>query len=235
MHYSAVDLVTGLRRSSPAMKWGVALISVFAVVYCVVLLHMNSDDPFEFNYAGFMRSCASTGVLPSFLLFLQAGSIRCKAFDRVRRDPRWELLANTLWMMAANLVAAFVGTSLFAFMECVLMRQTMTPAHVSLLVMMFVQLMMMNGSVALIILFLVNCGLSFGQVTPVAIAFYTVGNWLLTSLRGDAERIIFYFWYPISPLWSIVFVKQVVPFIGYCVLMAMVIVIAFERTDRLDA
>lgn len=97
------------------------------------------------------------------------------------------------------------------------------------------QIVMMAVSVGLAVLLLVNCGLSFGQVTPLFIAFFALAKWLVEPFAGNWTRYVYYFWYPISPSWHTVLVQQIVPFCGYCLLLFCANAIEFSRTDRLEA
>ena len=52
-------------------------------------------------------------------------------------------------------------------------------------------------------------------------------------MPGDLTRYVFYFWYPIGDSLTLVFIQQVVPFIGYCLLMGIANIAVFNCRDRL--
>jgi hypothetical protein len=104
----------------------------------------------------------------------------------------------------------------------------------SLCTIMLLQLLMMNASVALLVWLLMNLGIAWGQIMPPVIAIPIIADFCLKPMPGDLTRYAFYFWYPIGDSLVAVLVQQVAPFIGYCILLTMANVAAFDRSDRLE-
>ena len=71
------------------------------------------------------------------------------------------------------------------------------------------------------------------SVAAVLIALFAIAQWLLTPLVDGAARMMFYFWYPISPDWSDIVICQVIPCFGFCSLLIMACIVAFNSRDRL--
>jgi hypothetical protein len=180
-----------------------------------------------------MLICSAGGVLPACLMMLYAGSAQYEPFELVRRDPREQLTANLTWSSIVGALGAAAAVLVFFTMEFVVLGQPLTGSAISLILLLAVQNFMMVVSVSLFALLFACLGFPWGQFLPVIIGFMVIARWLLMSLAGDASRYTFYFWYPISPSWSVVAVQQIVPFIGYCVLMSFIDSVAFNRTDRL--
>lgn len=60
-----------------------------------------------------------------------------------------------------------------------------------------------------------------------------IADFCLKLMPGDLTRYVFYFWYPIGDSLTLVFIQQVVPFIGYCLLMGIANIAVFNCRDRL--
>lgn len=223
-----------LRRAPQALRITLAAAPVVSALFCTALVILDHDRGTSANYQTFTLYAAQ-GVLPVTLLLQLSGGVRYGAFERCRRDPTDELYANAVWLLCVALAGGIWATSVFAALETLAFGRPLTAANVSLLGMVFVQIVMMTVSVGLFVLLAVNCGLSFGQVAPPVIAFFALAKWLVEPFAGNWTRYVYYFWYPISPSWHTVLVQQIVPFCGYCLLLFCVNAIAFSRTDRLEA
>lgn len=210
------------------------LAAIFGLVYCVALLYANGYKEVAVSYAGFMIYCAPCGVLLACLILLYAGSVRYSSFELVRCDPRRQLRANLVWVFTVGCVGAICTLALFAVMEFAVFGEKPMPASLSLCLLLLVQIFMMVVSVGLICMLLVNLGIPWGRFLPILVGFLVLSNWLLASFAGNAARYAYYFWYPISPLWSQVVPMQIIPFILYSILMVMANMVAFGKTDRLD-
>lgn len=221
------------RRASTAVKIGVAVIAAWGILSCIIPLSMHPHASVSENYMGFMLTCAVGGVLPAGLMALSAGSTQYESFELVRRDPREQLRANLLWSFIVGALGAAAAFLIFSIMEFAVFGQSLTASAVSLALLLTVQTFMMIMSVSLSALLFVCLGIPWGQFLPVIIGVMILASWLLAPLAGNAARYAYYFWYPISPSWSVVAVQQIVPFIGYCVLMSFIDSVAFNRTDRL--
>lgn len=88
-------------------------------------------------------------------------------------------------------------------------------------------------SIGLVQLLLSYMGLVMEHVAAVLIALFAIAQWLLTPLVDGAARMMFYFWYPISPDWSDIVICQVIPCFGFCSLLIMACIVAFNSRDRL--
>lgn len=225
---------SNIRRSSNGTKIGTGLAAVLGLAYCVVLLYTSGYKEVAVNYTGFMVNCAPSGVLLACLILLYAGSVRYSSFELVRCDPRMQLRANLVWVFIVGCVGAICTLALFAVMEFVVFGEKPVPASLSPCLLLLVQTFMMVVSVGLICMLLVNLGIPWGRFLPILIGFMVVANWLLAPFAGNAVRYAYYFWYPISPLWSQVVPMQIIPFILYTILMVMANIAAFGKTDRLD-
>ncbi|MDN6050992.1 hypothetical protein [Bifidobacterium mongoliense] len=166
-------------------------------------------------------------------MVLCAGSAQYGAFELVRCDPREQLKMNMTWLVVVGVVGALSALLIFVLMEFVVFAHRITPGVASLSLMLLVQTFMMVQAIGLMCLLFVNFGLPWGQFLPVVIGFFILASWLLNPLAGNATKYVYYFWYPISPVWRVVAVDQIIPFVGYCLLMVVSNVAAFERTDRL--
>ena len=179
-----------------------------------------------------MVEIAERVILPANLILFCMGCARFGAFERVRRDPRDEFRLNAAWLV---LVASAIAVSAWALfiVANVLKGSLYGPEQWSLCVVMLLQLFMMNISVVLLVWLLMNLGIPWGQILPPAIAIPIIADFCLKLMPGDLTRYVFYFWYPIGDSLVAVLVQQVAPFIGYCILLAMANMAAFNHGDRL--
>lgn len=230
-----------IRRSSPMMKAVLIAVAVASLLFCASMLLVNAyrgpataEQGAVADYRGFMVDCAARGVLPLALLLQLIGGVRYGVFERCRKDPTRELRDNFIWLVIVSVGSGIWSVVLFGTLEFLVLRRSAVDGLLtSVLGMVLVQTVMMVASVSLLVLLLVNCGLSFGQVVPAMLGFFMMAAWLFAPLIGDVTRYVYYFWYPIAPSWSVVAVNQIMPFVGYCVFMRLGNVMAFDRTDRL--
>lgn len=229
------DLFHPFRTAPWAMRIAVGLVSLFGILYAVSLLYGGSAPSLRDDYIGFMRVGAASCSLPPCLVAVGAGSARYGAFERVRRDSRDELKHNLVWLVLMGLLTGSCSGVVFASTEFILLGRPFEAGSSSLTVMLTVQTVMMCVSVSLLVLLLANCGLPWSRTLPVLIAVLLLANWMLMPLTGEAARYVYYFWYPISPYWPDVFIGQVMPFAGWCLIFVFANVVVFGRTDRLEA
>lgn len=224
------DLFVPIRRVS-VRAWRLMWIAaVCALVYYLSVLQQSM--PLPMLYRGCMVEIAERVILPANLILFCMGCARFGAFERVRRDPRGEFRLNAAWLVLVASVIAVSAWALFIVAN-VLKGSLYEPEQWSLCVVMLLQLFMMNISVALLVWLLMNLGIPWGQILPPAIAIPIVADFCLKLMPGDLTRYAFYFWYPIGDSLAAVLVQQVAPFIGYCILLAMANMAAFNRSDRL--
>ena len=207
------DLFMPIRRVSAHVRGLMWIAAACGLAYYLSVLQQSM--PLPVLYRGCMVELAERVILPANLMLFCMGCARFGAFERVRRDPRDEFRLNAAWLALVALSIAVSAWVLFVVAN-MLKGSLCESGQWSLCVVMLLQLFMMNMSVALLVWLLMNLGIPWGQILPPAI-------WLNT----------FYFWYPIGDSWATVFVRQVLPFIGYCMLMAMMNMAAFHRADRL--
>lgn len=225
--------LTYLRRSSFSSKVVISGLFIFGIIYCSVQLFGNMQKDPVMDYAGFMLSCPTIGVLPEFLMLLYVGSARYSTFELVRRDPRLQLKTNLSWCSLVGITGALYTWLLFVLVEFAIAGQQITSTALSVSLMVPVQIFMMIVSVGLVCLLLSNFGISWGRLLPIVIGFFALSDWLLKPFAGNATRFVFYFWYPVAPYWEFVVMQQIVPFIVYCLVMVLANSSAFGNTDRL--
>ena len=180
-----------------------------------------------------MLFCDTGGILPASLTALCIGSAQYRPFELVRRDPREQLRTNLTWVFVVAVLGAVAAALLFCVMEFAVFGQYPSASDWSLALLLFVQTFMMIVSVSLFALLFVCFNIPWGQFLPVIIGVMVLATWLLAPLAGNATRYALYFWYPVSQAWAVVAVQQIVPFIGYCLLMSLVDSAVFNRTDRM--
>lgn len=224
------DLFVPIRRVSVRARRLMWIAAVCALVYYLSVLQQSM--PLPMLYRGCMVEIAERVILPANLILFCMGCARFGAFERVRRDPRDEFRLNAAWLVLVASVIAVSAWALFIVAN-VLKGSLYEPEQWSLCVVMLLQLFMMNISVALLVWLLMNLGIPWGQILPPAIAIPIVADFCLKLMPGDLTRYAFYFWYPIGDSLAAVLVQQVAPFIGYCILLAMANMAAFNRSDRL--
>lgn len=224
------DLFVPIRRVSVRARRLMWIAAVCALVYYLSVLQQSM--PLPMLYRGCMVEIAERVILPANLILFCMGCARFGAFERVRRDPRGEFRLNAAWLVLVASVIAVSAWALFIVAN-VLKGSLYEPEQWSLCVVMLLQLFMMNISVALLVWLLMNLGIPWGQILPPAIAIPIVADFCLKLMPGDLTRYAFYFWYPIGDSLAAVLVQQVAPFIGYCILLAMANMAAFNRSDRL--
>ena len=224
------DLFVPIRRVSVRARRLMWIAAVCALVYYLSVLQQSM--PLPMLYRGCMVEIAERVILPANLILFCMGCARFGAFERVRRDPRGEFRLNAAWLVLVASVIAVSAWALFIVVN-VLKGSLYEPEQWSLCVVMLLQLFMMNISVALLVWLLMNLGIPWGQILPPAIAIPIVADFCLKLMPGDLTRYAFYFWYPIGDSLAAVLVQQVAPFIGYCILLAMANMAAFNRSDRL--
>lgn len=225
------DGFASVRYSTIGMRISAILVMVVGFAYGISLLFAPHD--FVSDYIGFMKQGASATVLPICLMAMCLGRVRFRTFELVRRNPRDELGENVIWLNMMSCICAAYGGLVFAVMEFVIKRQSASVLHGSLTAMLVVQCLMMNISIGLVQLLLSYMGLVMEHVAAVLIALFAIAQWLLTPLVDGAARMMFYFWYPISPDWSDIVVYQVIPCFGFCLLLIMACIVAFNSRDRL--
>ena len=223
-----------LTRSSLPVR--IALIAAIPIsaLFCVALVITSPTQSTGANYQT-LTLYATQGILPVTLLLQLVGGVRYGTFERCRSDPAGELYANIAWLMQIALAGGVWSVLVFAGLETLMFGRALQSETISLMGVLFVQIVMMTISVGAFVLLLVNCGLPFGHVVPPVIACFALAKWLLEPFVGDLPRYAYYFWYPISTSWQTVLTQQVIPCCGYCLLMGCAIAIAFSRTDRLEA
>lgn len=224
------DLFVPIRRVSVRARRLMWIAAVCALVYYLSVLQQSM--PLSMLYRGCMVEIAERVILPANLMLFCMGCARFGAFERVRRDPRDEFRLNAAWLVLVASVIAVSAWALFIVAN-VLKGSLYEPEQWSLCVVMLLQLFMMNISVVLLVWLLMNLGIPWGQILPPAIAIPIVADFCLKLMPGDLTRYAFYFWYPIGDSLAAVLVQQVAPFIGYCILLAMANMAAFNRSDRL--
>lgn len=224
------DLFVPIRRVSVRARRLMWIAAVCALVYYLSVLQQSM--PLPMLYRGCMVEIAERVILPANLILFCMGCARFGAFERVRRDPRDEFRLNAAWLVLVASVIAVSAWALFIVAN-VLKGSLYEPEQWSLCVVMLLQLFMMNISVALLVWLLMNLGIPWGQILPPAIAIPIVADFCLKLMPGDLTRYAFYFWYPIGDSLAAVLVQQVAPFIGYCILLAMANMAAFNHSDRL--
>lgn len=229
------DAWTAMRRVSRVGKMAVCTVVALCFLYSAAMLVTNVDDDPVAGYSGFMRMCAATAVLPMALVVVYLFSVRYDALNRVRRNPYRELQTNIVMLAAVSFMTSAFSTLLFVVIEVIGNGGAVMARLWSSALMMLVQLVMMNVSVGLFVLVLVNSGFSFNHVLPVVITVLLLANWFLLPFAGHLERYVLYFWYPLGSSWSLVTVQQVIPFCGYCIVLVLANGLAFEHTDRLEA
>ena len=214
------------RRVKNLMRFGLAC----GVAYIVLI----ACKPFPLNtmYYGFMVEVAERTMLPACLVLFCMGAARFDSFERVRRNPVDEFRLNTRWLVFSTFVTALPVSVLFV-VAGVLRESVSTPQEWTLCAIMSLQLLMMNASVTLFVWLLMNLGIAWGQILPPAIAIPIIADFCLKLMPGDLTRYVFYFWYPIGDSLTLVFIQQVVPFIGYCLLMGIANIAVFNCRDRL--
>lgn len=224
------ELFTPLRRLSPNAKSIMCLAGICGMAYLVSVL----QQPFSLLdlYQGCMVEVSERVVLPANLILFCMGCARFGAFERVRRNPTDEFRLNALWSVFVSVVVSLIVWCVFIIAN-VLKESLNDPRQWALCTIMLAQLFMMNMSVTLAVWLLMNMGMDWGQVLPPIIVVFIIADFCLKPMAGDLTRYAFYFWYPIGDSWATVFVRQVLPFIGYCMLMAMMNMAAFHRADRL--
>lgn len=188
---------------------------------------------FERDIVGFLRVGAAQLVLPASLTLACLFRVEYRAFVLVRHDPRTQLTANLCRIILISLAAAVGGVVLFA----IVVSARVGPPRaddITLLLTAIVLTSMMNISLALLNMLLAVCGLPWAYGTTILIAFFVLAEWMLLPLGGNIQRYVCFFWYPISFDWSIILVQQLLPFIGYCIVMILTIVTVFEHRDRLE-
>lgn len=225
------DGFASVRYSTIGMRISAVLVMVVGFAYGISLLSDSHD--FVTDYIGFMKQGAPATVLPICLVAMCLGCVRFRTFELVRRNPRDELSENVIWLNMMSCMCAAYGGLVFAVMEFVVKRQSASVLHWSLTAMLIVQCLMMNISIGLVQLLLNYMGLVMEHIAAVLIAFFAIAQWLLTPLSDGVARMMFYFWYPISPDWSDIVVYQVIPCFGFCLLLVMACVMAFNSRDRL--
>lgn len=224
------DLFMPIRRVSAHVRGLMWIAAACGLAYYLSVLQQSM--PLPVLYRGCMVELAERVILPANLMLFCMGCARFGAFERVRRDPRDEFRLNAAWLALVALSIAVSAWVLFVVAN-MLKGSLCESGQWSLCVVMLLQLFMMNMSVVLLVWLLMNLGIPWGQILPPAIAIPIIADFCLKLMPGDLTRYAFYFWYPIGDSWATVFVRQVLPFIGYCMLMAMMNMAAFHRADRL--
>lgn len=214
------------------MKLLTVATAVFCMLYIIMLLQHGGI--FQEDYYGFMRLGATVTSLPTCLMLTCAGHTRYRPFERVHRNPRTELDYNLRWLVISGVGCGLACALLFTIVEIAIGNEVFSPEAPSLLALLTSQLIMMNIAIALLQLLATNCGVPWGFVTPLFIAFYAVAPWMLGTVSDQALYVIMPFWYPISHHWDIALVRQVMPFVGLCVLATLLNVAAFEHWERLE-
>lgn len=218
------------RRISPGMALLACCASAACLAYCCMSLVRPHGIPID--YAGFLRYPATNAVLPAYLLLTYVLHVRYRVEEAVRADIRGELLANAAHLVVVDLAEVAVAVAAFAAMQAI--GGTLVAAELPFLALLAVQLLMMNASVGAMQLLLTNCGLIWEHVTAVLIGWYAIAMWLLLPLAGEPVRYLCWFWQPVAPDWRSVAVDLLLPFAGYCVLMAVANVAVFGRRERLE-
>lgn len=224
------DLFVPIRRVSVRARRLMWIAVACGSAYYLSVLQQSM--PLPVLYRGCMVEIAERVVLPANLILFCMGCARFGAFERVRRNPRDEFHLNAFWLVFVSGVVSVAAWGLFVVAN--MLKEGMNDlGQWSLCTIMLLQLLMMNASVALLVWLLMNLGIAWGQILPPVIAIPIIADFCLKPMPGDLTRYVFYFWYPIGDSLVAVLVQQVAPFIGYCILLTMANVAAFDRSDRL--
>ncbi|RSX49317.1 hypothetical protein [Bifidobacterium castoris] len=226
-----------LRMRRPPVSPVALTIGIVICCGCAVGMLMNyltcTLYGFERDTIGFLRVGAAQLVLPASLTLACLLRVEYRAFALVRHDPRTQLTANLRHIMLISLSTAVCGVALFALIVSI--RVGLPRANdIPLLLITTVLTSMMNMSLALLNMLLVICGLPWAYGTAILIAFFVLARWMLLPLGGNIQRYVCFFWYPLSFDWNIILVQQLLPFIGYCIVMILTIVTVFGHRDRLE-
>ena len=186
----------------------------------------------DVDYVGFMKQSAATAVLPVCLILICVCRVRFSYFELVRVDPRKELLLNMSHVAVAGCLCALYGALVFSVMEFAVHGERVTARNLSLTLMLLVQCVMMNVIVGLVQLLIANIGVPIEPLTVVLVGFFMVVRWLLMPLSGDVDSVVFYFWYPMSPLWNVVALRQIIPCVGCCLLLVLTNHVIVLRKDK---
>lgn len=218
------------RRISPGMVVLACCASVACLIYCAMsLIHPHG---IIIDYAGFLRYAATNAVLPAYLILTYVLHARYRIEESVRTDIRRELLSNVEHLVIVDLIEVAVVVMVFTAMQAI--GGTLVVSELPVLALLTVQLLMMNASVGAMQLLLTNCGLVWEHVTAVLIGWYAIVMWLLLPLAGEPARYLCWFWQPIAPDWRLAAMTLLMPFVGYCILMALANVAVFGRHERLE-
>lgn len=217
------------RPISTAAK--VAAACIVAAYLTYVLVFLGSPKGMEIDYEAFLRHAANTAVLPAHLMQTCVYHIRYRAEEAVRARSYSELALNVRLLLVSAVSCTTIAVAVFLLLQAV--AGQVTGSNISIAGLLFAQLFMMTISVGIVQLLLANIGFAWEQVTAVLIGWYVVVRWLLMPLPGDPNRIICWFWYPIGFDWKRIMTIQMVPFVGFCILVAMANIVAFNRRERL--
>lgn len=186
------------------------------------------------SYTSYMRDYVTETVMFAFLLLLYCGSTRFSAFELIRREGAQELTINLQWLIACTILTTVVFSVDFIYGLLVVLGQS-PDVSLPLSGIVAVQTAMFLASLGLVQMLLVNCGLQWGQTMPVIIGVYILAPWALGVLPDAALRALIPFSFPITPELSTVVIEQVLPFIGFAIVMTIANAVAFDRREHLQS
>lgn len=221
--------------SGGSVSSGMVVLACCASVACLIYCAMSLIHPHGIiiDYAGFLRYAATNAVLPAYLILTYVLHARYRIEEAVRTDIRKELRSNAAHLVFVDLIEVIIVVMVFTAMQAI--GGTLAVSEVPILALLTVQLLMMNASVGAMQLLLTNCGLVWEHVTAVLIGWYAIVMWLLLPLAGEPARYLCWFWQPIAPDWRLAAMTLLLPFVGYCILMALANAAVFGRHERLEA
>lgn len=223
------------RTPAPPAAQIVASIVCIGCALCCIGNYMTCTlYGFETDTTGFLRIGACLLVLPASMTLICLNHVEYRAFERVRHDPRTQIIDNLRIIGVLSASTAVGGVALFAFVAAT--RIGLPQGYEVVVLLAAVQMtFMMNVAVALLNMLLSSCGLPWIYGTAILVASFVLVERMLEPMAGDITRYLCFFWYPISFDWGVIFFQQTLPFIGYCIVMILMITMIFEHREQLGA
>lgn len=217
---------------SPLARWFALALCIGCSIYGLSILR-DSSGLVE-DYAGFMTIGAAEAVLPAALGTICVHRYQIGSFEAVRMPRERTVTRNTALIAKVAICSAAIAVFALAIIDADDVGAQPLMA-LSLLGIAFAQLVMMTVSVGIALMALHAMGIQWMLLTALAIAFYVLVDWIFLPLGGEWGYVFCYFWYPISPSWTVVCCRQIVPFAVFSAI-AFALARAIEiRRDRLES
>ncbi|KFI45733.1 hypothetical protein BBOH_0535 [Bifidobacterium bohemicum DSM 22767] len=222
-----------MKRHSKSVRWMMAAMLVVSILYTISSCLQRWPSAMV-SYNQMLTETSTRALLPMCLILLFVGSCQPTALLLARRSTRSIFATNLAWLVLVVAGCTLIGTAVFGVTMPLVYGPKVLQGMPHMLLVLAVRVFMMCLSVSLVAVLVVTLGVRWPVAVAVLLAVFTLGNWVLTAFAGTVSRYLYFFWYPIGDDWPVVVVNQVVPFVGFLIVVVAADLFAFSRFDHLE-